>query len=217
MWKLVILTFTMSFMHSLKASPIVVDANNRFVGFYQGASENPQQEHAVSQAGYRFGFDRETGRVLKPEGISASVGVGRVFYSTTNCTGQAYLQADPGVKLGIVIAAAIPDFDGDAVVGTPLLYFIAQTQRPSPEQVEIRSQWAFLGTGPDVLSCFNGFSPGQIRTAVPLIPNNPSETGVPDAGFVPPLRIMSSWLFRDGFETLASGIALGFSRQEEGA
>lgn len=182
------------------ASPIVVDVDGRIAGFYVGTSTENRTEYAASQKGYRFGFDRESGRLMRPEGTYTDAN-GQVFYTTTDCTGQAYITVHDGIKLGVVFPAAYASTPSQAT-GVPLLYYLAQVGRPSTQTVMRRSFWAFLGAGTQILSCFNALTP-DARDAIPLIPNDPAETGVPNGGFVPPLRVISSWLFRDGFELSA--------------
>ncbi len=187
----------------LRATPIAVDGNGSVVGFYVGVGTQAQEEYAISPTGYRFAFDRETGRLLRPEGIYTDSN-GQAFFTTTDCSGQAYITDHPGVKLGLVMPAAYPQIPGGQASGIPLVFYLSQTNRPATQTVLRRSFWAFLGAGTQVLSCFNGLTPDE-RSGIPLLPNSPSETGVPSGGFVPPLRVISSWLFRDGFEQPLSG------------
>lgn len=123
-----------------------------------------------------------------------------MFFATTDCSGQAYLPDTPGVKLGMVIPVAYADSPSTAT-GTPLLFSLRQASRPQVVTVMRMSYWRFSGVGAQSLNCFNQFIP-DARDAIPLQQNNPNETGVPESGFGAPLRVISSWLFRDGFEVI---------------
>lgn len=177
------------FAQTASASPIVVDANNRVIGFYHGVGGPSNEELGVSQKGYRFSFNRFNGRLSYPQGAS------RPFFVTPNCTGTAYLK-NPGaiLSIGIVVPAAYDDQNPQ--VGTAPLYYVQQAPLPPVQMQMSGSFWRFDG---GTLTCITD-SPGPLEPVVPLLLNNPSETGIDSGTFPAPLRVISSWLFRDGFE-----------------
>jgi|CXWL01.1.fsa_nt_gi hypothetical protein len=192
----------LSLLQTADASPIVVDANGRIVGFYQGARIEGY-EYGVSATGYRFGFNRETGRLEHPSDLNTN-SEGRVFFTSSDCTGQAYIQAQPSSKIGMVVPAAYPRYDG-ALIGDPLVFYLPQTGRPPIQTVMRGSSWEWAGSGlPSYpLQCVPDQTAPQ--QAYPLQPNDPDATGIPTSRFQAPLRVISSWLFRDGFEQPLSG------------
>lgn len=184
------------------AEPIVLDANNRFVGFYQGLSEQERlREIAVSGTGYRFAFDRNDGRIMWPQGFSGVQIM--VFFTTPNCTGQAYVTAHPhGIALGSRIAGTVVvgafDLSETPSPNDPPVYYLPQL---TPERINVSRQswWVYGGPAPQTVICQSG-APDPVAPAYPILPNDPVETGVPNTRLGAPLRIGSSWLFRDGFE-----------------
>ncbi len=190
------------------ATPIVVDANGQLVGFYQsvvtvtpGSPGGGDTEGAVSQAGFRFSFDRDTGKLTIPQHFESLV-----FFATPNCTGQAYLSSSSGqgggkLQLGVVFPGmldpALPQIDAP-------LYYLPQV-RPSEVSVQRLSTWSTVVMPAPALICFPA-SPSSPIPAYPVAPNDPATTGVPNVRFSAPLRVLSSWLFRDGFEQPLSAV-----------
>lgn len=179
----------------------MLDANNRFVGFYQGLSEEEYlREIAVSRTGYRFAFDRKDGRIMWPQGFSANQIM--VFFTTPNCTGQAYVSAQSGFGMssrvaGTVVVGAF-DLSETPSSSDPPVYYIPQLT-PSNVNVSRQSWWTYGGPSPQSVICQSG-APAPLAPAFPVLPNDPVETGVPNTRLSAPLRVTSSWLFRDGFE-----------------
>lgn len=172
------------------ASPIIVDANGRTVGFYQGLGVNGL-EVGVTLTGYRFGFERKTGKLAPTPDLGTNFW--SVFFSEPNCSGQAYVEAANRVG-GFV---AIPDFEFQATADPPV-YYVPQDVPPIVS-IQRRSTLNYEGSPPLTLGCYNDGTPSTVD-AIPVQPNSPGETGIQSPRFQPPLRAISSWLFRDGFE-----------------
>lgn len=184
---------------SCAASPIIVDAQGSIIGFYQGVGGVDHEEHGVTEKGYRFGFDRESGRLTRPEAVPSNT-EGEVFFTSNDCSGTAYIQSSSTIRLGMILPSAYPVYPAP-VTGTPSLYYLPQTGRPSEQIVQRRSQWRFVDPGSGyVLTCVVNGMPST-NTEIPLVPNDPNETGISNSLLNPPLRVISSWLFRDGFES----------------
>jgi hypothetical protein len=166
------------------ASPIVIDSNGRFVGFYLG--QDVQQlrdvESAVSSTGYRFEFKRASGLVVTFEDNYVQ------GYTTVDCSGQVWMQG--GATPGFVF----PLFNN--VVGNSAPLFFLDQAPPSTQLLTILSRRSSSG------QCEPTNSAGDFW---PVLPNDPNVTGVPGSTLPAPLRVISSWLFRDGFEQPLSG------------
>lgn len=183
---------------SVSASALIYDGNGTLVGTYLGA-ESDGKEHGVSVHGYRFAFNRTTGAVLQPQG-GPSGGPGSVFveFTSTDCTGPAFLTATVSSTVpGAVFYGALPYEGGPPPSPMPTLYRYPQV-RPMTQTVLIRSRYEY-SSPENVRNCL---LQNSSRTAIPIEENAPAETGVPSASFVPPLRVITQELFRDGFETL---------------
>lgn len=171
------------------ASPIVVDSGGQFVGFYLGVGGMSDSEAAVSASGYRFVFNRNTGQILNMEFRSLPNYTG---YTSTNCTGQLWVppEATPGMVFPTHnVASASPQF-----------VFLNQLA-PASQSVTLRSRHnGNTGACEQV---------NATQTMFPTQPNDPNVTGVSEPTLSAPLRVLSSQLHRDGFETRDSaGVAL---------
>jgi hypothetical protein len=182
------------------ATPIVVDADGRMVGFYQGAEATSKatREFAVSEKGYRFAFQRKTGRLLAPQ---ASAFHGGVVFTSGDCTGPAYLNGDSAIG-GTIILGAEPT-PSIITQPDPPLYYVPQVPVVQIGGI-ISSAWQFSATEPYDITCVS-FMASPRFFLTPIQPNDPNETGIPNNRFRPPLRVISSWLLRDGFERPLSG------------
>lgn len=186
----------------LSASPVVVDGDGRTVGFYLGVTSD-ETEQAVSMQGYRFGFDRVTGRIK-----SAAEAVG-VYFTGTDCTGVAFQYTNyNGPMIGAAYVTDFSSIDPPSPIDPPIFY-IPQGTTPIAQLLPRGSLQYFDDGNPSQLRC-QSLSPSEYPPVegYPLQPNDPDETGIPNERFRPPLRIMSSWFHRDGFEQL-SGLGLG--------
>jgi hypothetical protein len=181
---------------SVNASALIYDGNGTLIGSYLGA-ENDGREHGVSVHGYRFAFNRTTGVVLQPQG-GPTGGPGSVFvgFTSTDCSGPAYLYATVlSTVPGSVFYGALPYEGGPVPSPPPVLYRYPQV-RPTAQPVLIRSRYEY-SSPENVRNCIQQNSS---TSAIPVDLNSPTETGVPNSSFVPPLRVISQELFRDGFE-----------------
>lgn len=184
------------------AEALILDANNNVIGLYGGLSEvDFLRENGYSRQGYRFAFDRDTGRLMWPQGFSA--GQIYVYYATSDCTGPAYVSVQSGFGPskrvpGTVVPAAYDLSETPSGFDAPVFYI--PQNRPSEVVVQRQSWWAYVGAN---LSCQSS-APSPAAPAYEVQPNNPGVTGVPNGRFAAPLRITSSFLFRDGFENVAS-------------
>lgn len=185
---------------SVNASALIYDGNGTLIGSYLGA-ENDGREYGVSVHGYRFAFNRTTGAVLQPQGGPAG-GAGSVFvgFASTDCSGPAYLYAAVlSTVPGSVFYGALPYEGGSLPNLPPILYRYPQV-RPTAQTVLIRSRFEY-SSPENVRNCLQQ---NTSSSAIPVDLNSPSETGVPNSSFVPPLRVISQELFRDGFENLGA-------------
>lgn len=180
------------------ASPIVVDGTGRTVGFYSGAAE-PPRESAVSTTGYRFSFNRRTGEILYPDGgPQYPPGQSEIWFASTDCTGQAYLSGTEGLTPGSVFPGIRPHPAPATPPAPPVfrpLYILPQSV-PAPSSVLIRSYQIYTSPENQVFCAPDNTT----RTVIPVESNLPSETGIPGPILQPPLRVISSLLFLDGFE-----------------
>ena len=170
------------------ASPIVVDANGSFVGFYswvspplEGNTPIYRSENAVSSTGYRFSFSRRLGVIMKIDGRNDGA---VVEFATSNCTGQAHIMVDYGV----------PGYVTTVLFSQPTpAYYVAQDALAS--RVTLRSALSEFG------GC-NPFLPTE-KDAYPALINDSDVTGV-NTSWPAPLRVTVSAVFRDGFEVPGS-------------
>ncbi|MEP6510539.1 MAG: hypothetical protein ABJB02_03040 [Dokdonella sp.] len=159
----------------------VYDANNVLVGEY---AEGVSIFHSIH--GFRFSLDGSTGVVIP---VSVDIGGATydsaLIYSTSNCTGQAYVTTSgEGNQSGGIMVNA----------GNKGLYYIPKT--PSVTTVAIGSAFNGTACNPITLALF---------VVVPALLNDPATTGVPNSPYVPPLHLemvpLSQFfqIFKDGF------------------
>lgn len=186
---------TIAAAQALAASPVVVDATGRVLGFYQ-APTNPDVVRLISTQGYVAKINMKTAAfsVVPGNAVDASdgIGTGAVYYAGLNCTGDPfYSVASAGeTKLGGWVFWSEND-NG--------LWFVPK----APTIVQFTAQ---SGRSLDSGSCSNtSFSSDFTRA----YPNDPGTTGVSNTPPVAPLRIEvatvadpSGLLLRDGFETI---------------
>ena len=169
----------------------VYDANNVLVGEY---AESTTIIHSVR--GFRFSLDTATGTVRalnNPTGAITDIGgvnyetVGGLGYPTTDCTGQAYVTVDSvGPHAGGVMISA----------GNKGLYYVTKT--PTAFSLALASFF-------DGSSC-TATVPG-VDVIVPVLPNDPTVTGVPNTPFALPIHLemvpLSQFfqIFKNGFES----------------
>lgn len=194
-----------------QSAGLVVDEDGRVAGAYA------DQGMVHSHTGFRFRINFHTGRVAYPlsgefrhddyahgliTDISGAHYGPHIHYESDDCSGVPYVEvcvAETCVPSGATRAAGgvVMDTRGSQFTDPDQTYALFYVPRHSAiEQVEVQS--IFQGV------C--SLSPRTIQ-AVPLVPNDPSVTGVPDVKFSPPLRLeMRPFgglfdLFKDGFES----------------
>lgn len=201
------------------SQPSIYTGDNQFAGYYIGGAglEAPVTGanqgtafRAVSIRGYAFGAGTTTGRITRwllahpGAGFNDSlVGnePGAFFFTSTDCSGTAQVQL-PGITSTSRITGGVVFSLGFA--GASALYYIPKLAE-SQTGVELRSLRNSVGCLP------TAFAPGETHHVLEVLPNDPNVTGVPNAPFLPPLRIEPfplsdlRQLFRDGFESKAPG------------
>lgn len=158
------------------ASSLVLDGQDRVVGFYLGnapSGAGDVTEAAVSTRGYRFLFRRLQPSLQYRSNI-------RVGFSMPNCTGVVYIEA--GDAPGFVFSTGS---------------FNATFYVPQNQAVVFRDFQSFLDSSGD---CVNDLLPAT--SVYQVLPNDPTETGVSNT-LNPPLRVGSSGYFSNGFESLS--------------
>jgi len=158
------------------ASPIILDGNNSFVGYYSWVSSTQFSENAISGTGYRFTLNRRLGHLTWIDGNFV-----QFWFATSNCTGQAYALLDAGLP-GYVSSA-------DNAQPTPSFYV------PQDAVSQVLALGSYLNSAGACVQ--ESHTPTGVY---PAFPNDPETTGVQTTWPVP-LRVTSSLLFRDGFES----------------
>ena len=169
----------------------VYDANNVLLGEY---AESNTVIHSIQ--GYRFSLDASTGSIRLPGIAAAITDIGGVayqisiglYYSDSNCTGQAYIDVDStGQHAGGVVVNA----------GSRGLYYVTKPTDATP---------VAMGAEFDGQNC-NAIVP-SVLPVVPVFANDPAVTGVPNMPFAMPIHLevvpLSQFLhiiFRNGFES----------------
>lgn len=176
----------------------VYDANGQLVGLFAGEVPGREGTAIHSLRGYRF--------QVSPSGRVDTIDrdIGGISYSLTNphfesvdCTGAAYLVPTRGADVPGGMVTRL----GAAGIG---LGYVPKA--PAISTITIRS---FLDNGQ---TCIPLTQPAP-TIVVPVLPNDPSVSGVPNSNFTPPLRLevvpMTSLfnLFQDGFESVQRNAA----------
>ncbi len=204
------LLLTMSLAGTSSAeSPAVIDGNGGLIGSYLGpagvlpatygpplTSTEERSLRVVSTKGFIFSVQQASGRITSSLEIPGGLGGGEghvLVYTTTNCTGQAY------VSVGADAAAS--SARGGFVVANPSgLWFANKTA--VAESVLTRSVF-IEGNTPSPCETND-----QVKTVIPVQPNNSNITGVTGPVFVTPITIsqvvVPRPLFTDGFEQIPS-------------
>ena len=177
--------------HPVSASPLVVDANNRVIGFYLGANQSGgcgsgncgDTESAVTQSGLRFSFLRRNGRVLQPPGGPGyTEGQGTIRFASADCTGQAYMVVDsqslPTAGSIFLGTAPYEPAPGVPQAVDPLEYYVLPQELPTVQQVLIRSYWIYTHPQNQRICA----SDNATRSAIPVNLNDPNVTGFPKEG-----------------------------------
>jgi hypothetical protein len=170
------------------------DQNQQIVGLFAGLGPGQGVNvgtYVHTLRGFRFLVDTR-GRVLQIEADvgGENYGQGIPAFESMNCTGPAFLRVSSETPAGGVVTRL-----GSSV--TSLGYV---QKAPLVFTITVRS---LLDNGTTCLPV----TPPQPAVGVPFLPNDPAVTGVPNADFVPPLRLevvpVSALfdLFRDGFES----------------
>lgn len=174
------------------ASPVVVDATGRVLGFYQGPT-GADHVRIISTQAYVMKVAMKTGSIQDQPNNAADnndgIDTSAVYFTGPNCTGDSYYPAgDPGPKLGGWVFWASIDASLWYVPKQPqIVQFTAMSVQP-------------LDSGPCTnVSVFGGYIRAQR--------NDPAVTGFSNEPMVAPLRIEvatisnpSGLLLRDGFE-----------------
>lgn len=197
-------------MAALAESPAVIDGNGALVGSYVGPAgslvswfgppldgQSQRSLRVVSVKGFIFGLQQASGRITStiefPGGGDFS-GEGQfLFFETTDCTGQAY------VEVGITDYGVTAR--GGFLVSNPSgLWYAAKTATPST--ILIRSN-LLEGNSPASCNVQN-----STKTVMPVLPNDPNVTGIVGPTIVTPITISQAIvprpLFKDGFEQVPS-------------
>lgn len=174
-------------------SPVVLDANGNLLGSYVGEAVDcgfgcPDLSlRIVSTTGYVFGRRMTDGSFVFAAPTFAYPGPGEVFFESENCTGQGYYSAGvPPTTLtgGFVFQSRLGD-----------LYYSPKT---ATSGLHTRGSYAELPLG-----CYDDPGNSQVP-AIPVLPNNPNVTGVPNTVIPGPLTIgqavVPRAMLRDGFE-----------------
>jgi len=173
------------------ADALMVDGNGANIGLYTGILEN-KGSVVVSATGYRFVVERETGRIHGPVDTSSEV----LYSENFNCTGTLYL--DRTAQFRGVLVPIISGLNG---IDLAALYYVPQTAAPVTVTLNGR-----VSGGPIGGTTCTAISPRE-STVVPVLPNDPAVTGVPNSYFVPPLKVSRNDIFGNGFEALPLGAA----------
>lgn len=175
--RIVVLLALCGWLGKAGASPIVVDTNGRMVGFYLGVGYAGWRDKAVTPEGYRITFARGSGFLAFD--VNELVG-----FATPDCTGS--LRAQP-VAPGFV-RPLYTSGTGD-VPSEELVYV--------PQNAQVADIPILSIPGADG-QCFSPSNP--ITSSLEAFPNDPEITGISSSRLPAPLRIISSWVFRNGFE-----------------
>lgn len=172
------------------ASPVVADAQGVVLGFFMGPREVADDfQTVVSSRGYTVRYDRITG--LMGNGAphawnhNEQAVIGALYYLTSDCSGDPYLPVADAFTGGVVLKRATA---GD-------FFFVPK----NPETATQPSGSRRLESG----VCQSGnTTTGRL---VPVLPNNPSETGVQNRDAVPPFKIEVAEIDENTFRLLADG------------
>lgn len=172
------------------SNPVVVDAESNVLGFYLGPTEQVRDVvTATSTRGYQVRYDRATGAMdsfgVHPWDNADPVQGSGLYYLTADCSGQPYLPVNDLFTGGVVFKRATA---GD--------YFYI---RKNPQAATQPSASRRLESG----TCQMGNTTSS--RLVPVLPNDPAETGVQNRDAVPPFRIEVAEVNVNTFRLLADG------------
>ena len=161
------------------AAPLVLDGDNRVLGYYANWQNPTNLEYATSSSGYRFLFDRLSGK------IDSYVNYLQVSYVSGDCTGTMLLSdyMPPGYLM--------PLYGGfDNAHPAPLVY-----TPQVPVHIIAVSTASFV----------NHIGECQVENRAPAnyyvaLSNDPITTGMTSSIFPAPARVVSQMLFFDGFD-----------------
>jgi hypothetical protein len=196
--------------------PSVYSADNQFVGFYVGgagleavaAGADPATAYrVVSVRGYTAGVSVVSGRVTgylhaHPgawlfDSVTVSNEEAVTYFSSTDCTGQGYRRLNGIGSSTTLTGGVVFSFQGPS---GPELQYVPKTV-VMQRDLTLLSARGSTGCNP------SGLPPGSFHNGLPVLPNDPDVTGIPNTPFTAPLRIEPfplsdvRLLFTDGFET----------------
>jgi hypothetical protein len=179
---------------SCHADTLARDGNGGFVGFYTGILEHTGVV-LVSSKGYRFVINRENGWLRGPDDDASE----RIYFENGNCTGGAHFQFHTAQYAGVIVA-----LHGGANSSLQVVYYVPQNA-VSDSIVDLNSYLDY--SGPNGAQTCTPVAPTQGLPNVPLLPNDPAVTGVPNSDFVPPITVTSNSIFKNGFEAVLAQAA----------
>jgi hypothetical protein len=186
MTKIVWICILLSCSATCRADTLAHDGNGAFVGFYTGILEHGGVV-LVSGKGFRFVVVRDSGLLRGPDDDASET----VYFESGNCTGAAHLGYHNAQYDGVVIPLrGGVDFSVQAVYYTP--------QNAVTQFVQLNSRFDY--SGPSGSPTCTPISSTQGVPSIPLLPNDPGVTGVPNTDLVPPITISSNQIFRTGFD-----------------
>lgn len=165
---------------------VLRDSENTLIGQYVERNDGPAGGTVVhSDRGFRFAIDG-IGQLTMPQtDVSGASFDNSVGYGNLTCSGTGYTLVSGANAAGGIVFAGPDGF-----------YYVAK----SP-QVQVVLIGSFR-----VGSVCTPVTP-QAQLSVPVQPNNPTVTGVPNQFFIPPIRLemvplsILYGVFRDGFES----------------
>ena len=161
------------------AAPLVLDGENRVLGYYSNWQNPTNLEYATSLNGYRFLFDRRSGK------IDSYVNYLQVSYVSDDCTGAMLLSdyMPPGYLMPLY-----GGFDNEHPA--PLVY---------TPQVPVHIIAASTASLVNHIGECQMDNRGPANYYVALF-NDPITTGMTSSIFPAPARVVSQMLFFDGFD-----------------
>ncbi len=170
---------------ALADAPILVDANQQFVGYYSGTELT--YIRTISRTGYVFGVEMQSGALITtrvgPQYSSNTIPT--LMFLTVDCTGPAFVSPENEFDLpGYVWGHGPADFYYALKGAVPTMRSPASAKQSPTDPCQV------LTPAP--------------RLTFPAFPNDPDVTGVQSTPYAPPLSIslFDAWnsLFADGFE-----------------
>lgn len=175
-----LLSATLMFLTSAgNAAPLLLDSDNRVLGYYANWQNPTSREYATSLTGYRFLFERLTGR------LDSYANYLEVSYQSADCTGP--MMVTDYVPPGYVM----PAYGGfDATHPAPLVYI---------PQVPVKVIAVAMNSFVSHLGGCQTENRGPANFFIAL-PNDPAITGMSSSIFPAPARVASQLVFYDGFD-----------------